>query len=414
MDLPTAFLTLPTPGEKTSRALVKKVRLVAVKELLTLSAGALGPRAQVGWAKIQSVVQRGIRSDGRAVLDAVGHPDILPGLLSMASAQRAPAEVLPALVPSLLASLEASGFQPDEAMLWEHPFDSFACRDVGRVAIAGGAKSILFDAAGIAVETTSGARVDLHQGGAELTVSGSPVELGSSELGLSLSEVDTNPLSMDEAHPDKSGNAVSLGGKSLSEWRTALNEAMAIIAGSLPDWSAELTATTDRLVPVGFEPEMHLSASYREAPGTVYLTLHPDPLTMAEAIIHETQHGKLNRLTWLDPVLRNGYTAWSESPVRPDLRPVMGVLLAVHAFVPVAALHQRLAQMDHPLSKTLRFQERRAEVLAGNAGGLEVVERMAEPTPMGTKVIDGLRDVHDHVSRGFDTSAWRTDAMPPG
>ena len=92
----------------------------------------------------------------------------------------------------------------------------------------------------------------------------------------------------------------------------------------------------------------------------------------------------------------------------------MGVLLAVHAFVPVAALHQQLAQMDHPLSKTLRFQERRAEVLAGNAGGLEVVERMAEPTQMGTKVIDGLRAVHDHVSRGFDTSAWRTDAMPPG
>ena len=162
------------------------------------------------------------------------------------------------------------------------------------------------------METTSRSLGRSRQGGEELTVSGSPVGLGGSELGLSLSEVDTNPLSMDEAHPDKSGNAVSLGGKSLGEWRTALNEAMAIVAGALPDWSAELTATTDRLVPVGFEPEMHLSASYQEAPGTVYLR-HPDPLTMAEAIIHETQHGKLNRLTWLDPVLRNGYTAWSES-----------------------------------------------------------------------------------------------------
>ena len=135
---------------------------------------------------------------------------------------------------------------------------------------------------------------------------------------------------------------------------------------------------------------------------------------MAEAIIHETQHGKLNRLTWLDPVLRNGYTAWSESPVRPDLRPVMGVLLAVHAFVPVAALHERLALLNHPVSQTPRFKERRAEVLAGNAGGLDVVERMADPTPMGAKIVAGLRTVHDHLSADFDPSAWRADAMPPG
>ena len=102
---------------------------------------------------------------------------------------------------------------------------------------------------------------------------------------------------------------------------------------SARDRSAELASTTDRLVPVGFEPEMHLSASYREAPGTVYLTLHPDPLTMAEAIIHETQHGKLNRLMWLDPVLRNGYIlGMVEAAGEARSSTAAGVLLAVHAF----------------------------------------------------------------------------------
>lgn len=414
MDLPTAFLTLPTPGEKTARALVKKVRLIAAKELLTLSAGELGPRPQAGWTRIQSVVQRGLRSDGQAVLAAVGHPDVLPGLLSMASALRRPSDVLPGLVPSFLASLMQEGFRPDEAMLWEHPFESFASHGVGQVSVEGGAKSILLDASGLAVESTDGGRINVSRGAQGVSVSRAPIVVGPSGLGLTLSEVDSNPLAMDEAHPDKSGNAVSLGGKSVDEWVSALDEAVEIIKAALPDWAAELESTTDRLVPVGFEPEMHLSASYREAPGTVYLTLHPDPLTMAEAIIHETQHGKLNRLSWLDPVLRNGYTAWSESPVRPDLRPVMGVLLAVHAFVPVAALHQRLALMGHPLSRTHQFAARRAEVLAGNAGGLDVVERMADPTPMGAKVVEGLRIVHEYLASGFDSSSWRGDAMPPG
>jgi HEXXH motif-containing protein len=413
-DLPTAFLTLPSPGEGASRSLVKKVRLIALKELLTLSGAALGPRAQSGWATIQAVVQRGLKTDPASVLAAVGSPDVLAPLLSLASAVRDPSAILPSLVPSLLASLNRCSFVPDEAMLWEYPFMDFACDGVGRVHVHGGAKSLLLDAAGLAIETTQGERIAAWDGSDVMSITGAPETVGTPEMGLSLSLLDSNPLSMDEAHPDKSGNAVSLGDKTIVEWVDALNEALALIALTLPDWAAELPATTDRLVPVGFEPELHLSASYREAPGIVYMTLHPDPLTMAEAIIHETQHGKLNRLSWLDPVLHNGYTAWSESPVRPDLRPVMGVLLAVHAFVPVAALHHRLVTLDHPLSHTPRFHERRAEVLAGNAGGLDVVERLGDPTPAGERVIVGLRKLHDYLVQGVDSTSWSGSAMPPG
>ena len=60
---------------------------------------------------------------------------------------------------------------------------------------------------------------------------------------------------------------------------------------------------------VGFWRVRHPSDSVREAPGVIYMSLHPDPLTMAEAIVHETQHTKLNSMTWLDPVLLNGQRA---------------------------------------------------------------------------------------------------------
>ena len=102
---------------------------------------------------------------------------------------------------------------------------------------------------------------------------------------------------------------------------------------------------------------------------------------MAEAVVHETQHGRLNTLMWMDPVLRNGRSAWTASPVRPDLRPLSGVLLAAHAFTPVAALHARLADAGHPLARSPVFARRRQEVLDSNARGLAVLEEMSEPTP---------------------------------
>ena len=91
----------------------------------------------------------------------------------------------------------------------------------------------------------------------------------------------------------------------------------------------------------------------------------------------------------------------------------MGVLLAVHAFVPVSALHQRLIELDHPLSRTRRFAERRAEVLAGNAGGLAVVQAQGKPTQAGTRVIAALSALHEHLAAGQSTAEWAEDALPP-
>jgi HEXXH motif-containing protein len=135
---------------------------------------------------------------------------------------------------------------------------------------------------------------------------------------------------------------------------------------------------------------------------------------MAEAIVHEVQHSKCNLLSWMDPVLHNGYTTWTDSPVRPDLRPLMGVLMAVHAFVPVAALHHRLAVLDHPLSRTRRFLERRVEVLSGNRGGLRVLQERAEPTAAGTRLLDALGELHTFLVAQAPEIPDAPAAMPPG
>jgi len=418
-DLPTGLLCLPAPGDATVRRLQHKVRLIALRALLQASAHGIGPRAGASLQHLQAVIQSMVRAHKSVVLDAVGAPDVLNPLLVMATGMRAPEPILLRVVPALLCALSVHSRRVPEAVLWEADVDVLPCAPGGwRLALAPSAKALLLDPTGLTIELHDGVRVRVPD---EATLPHSSMafshpfhEILGGAGGLRLSLHDSNPLAMEEAHPDKSGNAVTLGSASGEEWLQALREAVDIIGLALPAWRDEMSNSLRRILPVGVEPEMHLSASYREAPEVIYMTLHPDPLTMAEAIIHETQHSKCNLLSWLDPVLHNAYTTWTDSPVRPDLRPLMGVLLAVHAFTPVAALHLRLAELDHPLSRTKKFEDRRRQVLAGNAGGLKVVQEKAKPSASGAKLIEGLVALHEHVAGKASDSQWAKDALPPG
>jgi len=201
-----------------------------------------------------------------------------------------------------------------------------------------------------------------------------------------LALADNNPLAMFEAHPDKEGNAIDLGGHLLSEWLEALRAAFETVARHLPELREEMALFAQVIVPVGFYPEKHLSASYREAIGSIYMSLHPKPMTMVEALVHEFSHNKLNALFELDEVLMNAFEPLYRSPVRPDPRPLHGVLLAVHAFVPVARLHQLLLEAGDPLADEARFRD----VVRINREGTEVLRAHARATPVGQGLMDEL------------------------
>ncbi len=312
----------------------------------------------------------------------------------MVSPELALAELVPALMVAVARSVEVRG--AIESLLWDVPLSRLFDAEGGRVlTFDPPALGILFDGKDLELRTADGQPLSLDLDRDPEPRSGVGVERPFTTLaaGATLALADVNPLSMLEEHPDKSGNAIDLGEKSLEEWREGLNQAFSLIEQGLGDLYEEIVSTRVRIVPVGYEPERHLSASYREAPGLVYLTLHPSALTLAEAIVHETQHGKLNVLRWFDPVLENGDSTWSRSAVRPDLRPLSGVLLAVHTFVPVAALHLALHEAGHPLATGPVFERRRAEVLAANAHGLATLRELGQPTQVGRRVLDGLEEL---------------------
>ncbi len=205
-----------------------------------------------------------------------------------------------------------------------------------------------------------------------------------------LATADDNPLAMTDAHPDKEGNAIDLGGRSPHTWCQALGEALDLLAEHLPVVREEADLFLHQVVPVGADDEKHLSASYREALGTIYLTLHPSLMTMAEAVVHELMHTKLNAMSELDPLLENAFWPLFTSPVRLDPRPLHGVLLAVHAFLPVAALYRRMIEADDARSRSTAFRARYRAVARKNHDGVTVLLEHARPTEAGRALLDEL------------------------
>jgi len=344
--LPSGLLVLPRTDDARLRDLVRKLRLLVLRELLGLDARALSEPVRRALPRVQDALLSIARARSSEVLAALGSPDVLPALLAMRERVADADAMLRLAMPNLL-----------ERLLSDAVLDARREWDVSSTVPPRNAHAI--------------EGLDAH-----------------------LSLVDANPLAMREDHPDKTGNAVDLGGRPIAAWTAALSAAVELIRITLPTIHAELALTLQRIVPVGYDAERHLSASYREAPGLIYLTLHPSVLTLAEAIVHETQHGKLNVLSYFDPVLVNGRTTWTSSPVRPDLRPLSGVLLAVHAFVPVAAMHLRLAEIDHPLARTPEGIARRREVVVGNERGLATLRELGEPTAIGREILAALEAVH--------------------
>lgn len=212
----------------------------------------------------------------------------------------------------------------------------------------------------------------------------------------SLALEDNNPNALDEAHPDKSGNAVDPGTATAAEWVTSLRSAFALVAKYLPDLRREMDLYVSQIVPVGVFDSQHLSASYREALGTLYLSLHPNPMTMTEALIHEFQHNKLNALFELDDVLENAFSPLYPSPVRPDPRPLHGVLLAVHAFLPIARLYEHMQVDGHPFAAHGSFGARYRDIVAINQEGAGVVLEHGVPTPIGAGLLDEIRRWDGH------------------
>ena len=369
LDRPVRDLTIPDPGSTTAR----EVLSLALRRLLrdlTLLPKTAPASARAEALTLRNTVDHALKGNPGALAAALRRPTIGALVRCLRPERGLPEEARDALLVELCA-----GLRHDLGAFVTLPPGAPGCRAPKRVLS-------LLDRSATEGETG----VVTH-----------PYSIVSGDIVLALA--DNNPLSMEEAHPEKGGNAIDLGGHEAREWASMLREALSLIEAHLPDIAREIDLFIHQVVPVGFDEHRHLSASYQEAIGTIYLTLHPSLMTMAEALIHEFSHNKINALFELDDVLTNAWSPLYTSPVRPDPRPLHGVLLAVHAFLPVARLYEKMIEAGHPRAAADDFQRRFAQIRKTNREGAEVVLAHGRPTEVGRAVLDEIARWDAHYRR---------------
>jgi HEXXH motif-containing protein len=390
------------------------------REFLALG-GALPTALRGAHGRAGDLVRRALAKDEGRLLHcfaspAVGAPLRCLALREELSAFRARIDdAVAAMMPHLLFEMALCGLIDDvDAFTWEHGVPRLASLTIGgEVVPPEHADGLVFSATRI-VAVANGAelaRLPLDPDGMR-TACAAPGGFRFERRYHPLADiayfatVDHNPIAAFETHPNKSGNPVDLGDRPEEEWIGILGEAFALVEAHLPRTFAEMRLMLNEVIPVGYDESRHLSASYREAIGTIYLTLHPNVMTMAEAVLHEFQHNKFNVASDSAEFLVNAFDPLYRSPVRPDPRPLWGILLAVHAFLPVAELYRRMRDTGHPLAAHAGFERRMSELDLKNHEGMEMLRAHARFTPAGVALFADLealegRHLAERSARGL-------------
>jgi HEXXH motif-containing protein len=376
-------------------------------------------------ARVAALVRQALASNQRALLSCFASPTIATPLhclplrdeleLFRARIDQAGAAMLPHLLFEMaLRQLIPTG----ETFLWEHDAPALASIAIGGTIIPpAGSLALRFSASHLAAVSGSAelARLPLEPSALRAACdNGAPgfrFEETYRRVGkvAHFASIDHNPIAAFEAHPDKAGNHIDLGGRSADEWIGILDECFALLEQFMPGELAEMRTMLHAIIPVGYDQEKHLSASYREAVGTIYLTLHPSVMIMTEALIHEFQHNKFNVSAYTTEYLSNAFHPLYKSPIRPDPRPLWGILLAVHAFLPVADLYRRMRDGGHPWAQSPDFTRRMSELDLKNHEGMDMLRAHAQLTEAGRAMFDELealerKHLADRTAHGLDNT----------
>lgn len=378
---PPTDLTVPDEGSQTFRGIYSLALRRLLRDLLSLRPPGMAPETQRALDEARNRWRSLASSNPGALAAAVQSP----GVGALVRCLRLRPRVEPGRVDGLVKQLVANVYAELAAIdgllgpvRLEVLPPYVICQRTGLLWDLEGARCAVFSRHGIDVEPNPVDPVE-------------PVRVLHPVVdGITLACADDNPISLEEAHPDKEGNALALGGKQPEVWTTALGEAFNLISRYLPALADEMRLALRRVVPVGYDEHTHLSASYQEAIGTAYMSLHPNLMTMAEALIHEFSHNKLYALFELDRGLDNAFSPLFSSPVRPDPRPLHGILLAVHAFLPVERLYENMDADGHAMTKDPGFARRRERIRAGNREGAGVLLENARATPVGQGLLDEI------------------------
>lgn len=240
-------------------------------------------------------------------------------------------------------------------------------------------------------------QVEIHLQGGDIQVShpGSkvPIQKEWQQIPLVASCVEINTVDDDARLPGRT-HAIyeQLREDTTQAWQKVLTEAWSLIAKAAPLLLEEIQLGVQIIVPVCSTEDVHLSASYHEAPGLITMSWTPENVMIAEALVHEYHHQKLNALMNIDPLIEDPEElAIYYSPWRKDPRPLRGLLHAAFTFQAIVEFYNNL--MDSHLAHLDEEQQLR-RIYQGScqvAYALEALQEQGHFTRLGMSLLEGLR-----------------------
>jgi hypothetical protein len=170
-----------------------------------------------------------------------------------------------------------------------------------------------------------------------------------------------------------------------------LGRAIELIRRVWPEALDDVTTLFRGLLPIQMAGGGWNSASTGQAPFVLQLTFQENgwPFLLADSILHECAHTKLDMALTLGPLFLNDEQKIYRHPWRPDLRPMVGVLLGAHAFLAVLTLYHRGLRIWPDDEAILQqYEQRRAEVETA----MSVISEHANFTAAGVEVFEAMRN----------------------
>ena len=215
----------------------------------------------------------------------------------------------------------------------------------------------------------------------------------------------TISLLLDDLDPYRFPGAATvdhLDAVALGRWRQLLADAWALLVAHHPETAEEIAAGLTVMVPLQGNPGHEVSATSRHSFGAIGLSQPPDGRSLAAALAHERQHGKLSALLDLVSLIDGaGRTRWY-APWRDDPRPLGALLQGAYAHLGVAAFWRQQRHLErgeaalHAHAEFARCREGAREVIS-------TLQVSGALTPQGARFVDGMAATLD---------AWWEEAVP--
>lgn len=169
-----------------------------------------------------------------------------------------------------------------------------------------------------------------------------------------------------------------------AEQRSALRGALQLVGAVWPEMHRELARTVQRLVPI--QADSAIGAADLCSHGTVYMNIQrfSDTTKLAEELVHEASHVRLNMLMAPQAVVLNAPTEHFASPLRRDARPMFGVFHQVFVLTRILELYRRVSRVDTSQAHHV------GAVAHQLADGLAIVERYGRLSDVGVELLRSM------------------------